>query len=204
MTHDNEILEYWFEGITDRATIDQRALPFRKWFTKDKQLDREIKEKFAADLLQARQGQHKNWEKSRRGLLALIILFDQFSRHMYRNTAKMFENDSLALDLSLRSINEKLEDQLQLIERMFFYMPLMHCEALDIQKISLQCFEQLLSEAKQKHPQNAAYYEYNFHYAQKHYAVIEKFGRFPHRNIFFNRVSSLEELEFLRKGQASF
>ena len=186
MGHYNKILDYWFEGVTDETPIDKRVLPFRKWFAKDKKIDDEIRQQFESDLIRARQGQYKDWEYFIRGCLALIILFDQFSRNMYRHTPKMFENDSLALELSLRSINEKLDGQLPLIERMFLYMPLMHSEELKIQRLSLKYFEQLAAEAKQKSPPNAAYYQSNLQYARQHFAAIEKFGRFPHRD--FSRL----------------
>ena len=182
MTPNEKILEYWFEGVVDETPIDKRELPFRKWFAKDRKIDDEIRQRFESDLLQARQGQYKDWEDSIQGRLALIILFDQFSRNMYRNTPKMFENDSAALELSLRSIHEKIDGQLPLIERMFLYMPLMHSEDLNIQKLSLKYFEQLLEEAKQKFPQNAPYYQSNLGYAREHFAVIEKFGRFVRRD----------------------
>ena len=178
----NKILYYWFEGVTDETPIDPRALPFRKWFAKDKNINDEIRRRFESDLLQARQGQYQDWENSIRGRLALIILFDQFSRNMYRGTPKMFENDSWALDLSLCSLNEKIDEQLPLIERMFLYMPLMHSEDLKIQTLSLKRFEQLLVEAKQKFSHNTTYYQSNLRYAQRHFATIEKFGRFPSRD----------------------
>lgn len=185
----DKILNYWFEGISDETLIDKRALPFRKWFAKDKQIDDEIREQFESDLTKAQKGEYKDWEHSIRGRLALIILFDQFSRNIYRNTHKMFENDSRALELSFRSINENLDGQLQLIERMFLYMPLMHSEDLNIQKLSLKHFEQLLEEAKQKSPRNAPYYQSNLGYARQHFAVIEKFGRFPQRESLRNHQS---------------
>ncbi len=181
MTPNEKILEYWFEGVTDETPIDKRALPFRKWFAKDPLLDREILEEFETDLMKARQGHTKDWENSIRGRLALIILFDQFSRNMYRNTPRMFENDPLALTLCLRSIEEKIDGQLPLIERMFLYMPLMHSEDLNVQKLSLKYFEQLFEEAKQKFPHNAAYYQSNLCTAQQHFFIIEKSGRFVQR-----------------------
>ncbi len=187
MTPNEKILEYWFEDVTDETLIDKRALPFRKWFAKDPVLDQEILEKFETDLTKARQGQYKDWEHSIRGRLALIILFDQFSRNMYRNTHKMFENDFLALELSLRSINEKIDGKLPLIERMFLYMPLMHSEDLDVQKLSLKYFEQLLEGAKQKFPQNAPYYQSNLRTTQQHFSIIKKFGRFVQRDSSWNR-----------------
>lgn len=183
----HKILEYWFEGVTDETSIDKRVMPFRKWFAKDPLLDREILKKFETDLTKARQGQYKDWENSMRGRLALVILFDQFSRNMYRNTRKIFENDSRALELSLCSINENIDGQLQLIERMFLYMPLMHSEDLNVQRSSLKYFEQLFKEAKQKFPQNAPYYQSSLLCARQHFATIEKFGRFMRRDFSRNQ-----------------
>ena len=182
MAHYNEILSYWFEGVTDETPIDKQARPFCKWFAKDQKIDEEIRRWFESDLLKAQQGQYQEWENSIRGRLALIILFDQCSRNIYRGTPKMFENDFRALALSLRSLNEKLDGQPPLIERMFLYLPLMHSEELNIQRLSLKYCEQLLLEAKQKFPSNAAYYQSNLHYARQHFTTIEKFGRFPQRD----------------------
>ena len=116
MDNSREILDFWFEGLTDATAIDKKSPVVKKWFVKDKKFDDEICTKFESDLIQARRGEHRNWETSAQGRLALVILLDQFSRNTYRNTLKAFETDSLALDLTLRSIKEKIDQQLQLIE----------------------------------------------------------------------------------------
>jgi len=193
-----EILAYWFEGATDETPIDRNAFPFKKWFAKSPAIDSEIRKKFEVDLRRAEQGEYKSWELSPEGRLALILLFDQFSRNMYRDTPKMFATDPLALALSLSSITEALDRQLSLIEREFFYMPLMHSEQLEIQKLSLKCFQDLIAESRIKNQRNTAYYEYTGGFAQRHHDTIARFGRFPHRNIILNRPSTMEELEFLK------
>ena len=200
----NDILNFWFEGITDQNFIKKQAQPFKKWFTENPRFDFEIREKFEPDLIKARLGQLKNWEDAIHGRLALVILFDQFSRNMYRNTPQAFETDPLALNLTLRSVEERRDGQLQLIERLFLYMPLMHSEKLEIQKLSLQYFGNLVSIAKEEISPNTSYYEYTLDYAKKHHAIIERFGRFPHRNSILNRSSTSEELEFLKQPGSAF
>ena len=200
----DKILSFWFAGVTDATIIDKNALPFRNWFAKSEKFDREIQEKFEFDLLKARRGEYQNWESSVKGRLALVILFDQFSRNMYRNTPKMFENDALALALTLRTIQEGWDVQLQLIERVFIYLPLMHSEDLKVQKMSVEHFDNVVVQAKERFPKNVSYFENNFFYAKKYCAIIAKFGRFPHRNAVLGRASSSQELEFLQKPGSGF
>ncbi len=198
------ILEFWFESLDDNFYIHQNVPSVKKWFTKDDRFDAVVRQKFEPDYLNAREGKYKSWEDNARGRLALILLLDQFSRNMYRNTALMFETDPLALELSLRSVQEKLDGQLQMVERLFLYMPLMHCEKIDGQKLSLQYFEYLVDESRMKTPRNTPYFEYSFRFAQRHHDIIERFGRFPHRNSLLKRKSTQGELEFLGMPGSSF
>ncbi len=177
-----DILEYWFEGVDDETVIKKKKLPFKKWFISSRRTDQEITEKFKQVLYDAAEGKYKDWEENIKGRLALILLFDQFSRNIYRGTAQMYAYDSSALDLTMRSIKEKSDNQFFLIERIFLYMPLMHAEDLKIQKLSVQCFEKLVEECKTKHPENAAYYEYHLSYAKKFYEDIKRDGRFLQRS----------------------
>jgi len=197
------ILTFWFDNLNDDILLNNHPT-VKKWFTKNEQFDKEIKERFESDLLLASRGEYKEWKEHINGQLALVILFDQFSRNIYRNTPKMFESDSLALDLTLRSIKEKRDGRLKLIERIFLYMPLMHAEDLKIQELSLKYFGALVEESKKKNPQNTPYFEYTLDYAKRHHATIEKFGRFPHRNSILARETTPEESEFLKKPQSGF
>ena len=200
----DSIHSYWFRGLNDLDIISHSSPNVQWWFRKHEVIDREIRDMFAGDLLKARGGEYKSWEETPRGILALVILFDQFSRNMYRNTPQMFENDPLALRLTLRSISDKNDSRLQLIERLFLYMPLMHTEDLLIQELSLQCFENLVTEVQQKNARNTVYYEYSFGYAKRHYEIIKEFGRFPHRNSILQRASTLQEQKFLQQPGSSF
>ena len=112
----------------------------------------------------------------------------------------MFETDPAALNLSLSLRQAKLDQKFLFIERVFLYMPLMHSEDIKIQHLSVQSFEQLLSDVVQRKPDNRFYFEGNLYYAKQHRSTIERFGRFPHRNIILQRVSTDGEKEFLSGG----
>ncbi len=199
MITSEDILNFWFEGVTDETPINKNALPFSKWFVQDEELDKEIKQKFEGVLLKAKEGQLKDWEVSAQGRLALVILFDQFFRNMYRDTPEMYATDALALDLSLRTIKDQMDQSLPLIYRVFLYTPLMHTENLTTQSLSVQSFEKLTQEVRIKYPDNAHYFEYNLKFARRHLSIIVQFGRFPHRNAILNRLSSPQEQDFLQK-----
>ena len=179
-----EILTFWFAGVTDETRIDKKADPFKKWFTKDANFDQAIRTRFENNLVAAQTGHYKEWEKTAAGRLALIILFDQFSRNLYRGTPKMFENDPLALNLTLRSIQEGM--------------------ARDIQALSIECFGKLVNESQQKNPANVPYFEYSLGYAKQHRDIVERFGRFPHRNVILSRATTPAEQIFLAQPGSSF
>jgi uncharacterized protein (DUF924 family) len=199
-----KILSYWFNGLNDKEAIDKNCPTVKRWFSGDKKTDDEIREKFENDLIRAQEGAYKDWEETSKGRLALIVLFDQCSRNIYRGTPKMFEADSKALELTLGSIDDKKDYKLQLIERIFLYMPLMHAEQSDIQKLSLKQFASLVAESRIRSPKNISYFEYTFGYAQRHHDTIAQFGRFPHRNKILNRHSTSQEEEYLRSPGSGF
>ena len=193
------ILEYWFNGLHDAAVIDKNSPVVRKWFSGGKTIDEEIRDRFADDLEKAKQGEYQDWMLTAHGRLALVILFDQFSRNIFRNTARAFEADPLALELTLNSVDDKMDQQLPLVQRIFLYLPLMHSEKQEVQKLSLACFQALVQLSVEKSPQNTAYYESTLGFARRHHDIIKQFGRFPHRNEILNRPSTPEELEFLTR-----
>ncbi len=198
------ILQFWFEGVDDEATIDKTKRPFNKWFRTDKALDQEIRQRFEGDLNNALAGQYKDWEKTLGGTLALILLYDQFTRNMYRDTPKMYMADAPAQELTLRLTSGQKECTLNFIERVFVYMPLMHAEDIKSQHLSVQYFRGLAEESKNKNPGNTHYYNYSLDYANRHRAIIERFGRFPHRNKILGRTSTPEEIEFLKEPRSGF
>lgn len=195
-----EILHYWFGDMKDDQTIDRQSPVVRKWFKGGPKVDAEILERFEEDLKNAGEGSYASWESSPRGRLALILLFDQFARNMYRGTPRMYATDSFALDMALRTIAEGQDQELQLIERVFVYMPLMHAEILPIQEKAVRCFERLVKASQEKSPQNTAVFQENLRYARHHHGLIAQFGRFPHRNSLLKRESTLLEREFLKEN----
>jgi len=204
MSRADEIHQFWFQGITDQTPIKNNQPPFKMWFMKDEALDKRIKNDFEADLLSAFAVKNSGWEESARGRLILILLFDQFSRNMYRGSERMFTFDGRALDLSVKTIEEQRDKELMLIERVFLYMPLQHSEDIRWQERSLKQFQLLIDESQLINPANTSYYKHTFDYARRHYEIIKRFGRFPHRNVLLNRSSSQEEAAFLSQPGARF
>jgi uncharacterized protein (DUF924 family) len=190
-----EILKYWFGHVED--TLLPSAHRTEVWFGGKKEIDDEIKEKFTSDLQKAIAGEYADWEKQPHTYLALIILLDQFSRHIYRNTAQAFAQDQIALDLCLRGVQLEFDHALSLIERVFFYFPLMHSENLEMQSTGVRAYQILVNLA---FPETRNAYEEFLNHAIKHYEVVRRFGRFPQRNIILARPSTAEELEFLKSN----
>lgn len=185
----NAILNYWFEGVDDSTAIDIKNTPFKKWFIKDDKIDQDIREQFESDLIKVGAGEYKKWEETLQGRLALIILFDQFTRNMYRDTENMYAYDAIALELTQRTIHEGTDKNLMHIERAFFYLPLMHSEDVGLQQQSVECFTKLVEEVKVENPDNAHYYEYSLKHAEEHHDTVSEHGRFPHRDAVLKRAS---------------
>lgn len=176
-----DIIDFWFQGVDDSVTIEKTKEPFRLWFASKPEFDQTVRECFEQDLIKAKNGEYKDWEETPEGRLALILLFDQFSRNIYRGTPKAYEFDSLALKLALKIIEEEQDIEFQRIFRVFIYMPLMHAQDMKIQELSVQKFESLVEDAKSFASRNAPYFEWNLKYAREHRDAILKHGRFPHR-----------------------
>ena len=147
------------------------------------------------------EGRYDSWRQRSLSCLAYIILLDQFSRNIYRNTPKAFDQDPLALQACLEGQKRKFETELSPVQRWFFYMPMMHSENLEIQKLSVAVFHKLAEEAP---PELKEALESAFDFARRHYEIIARFGRFPHRNLILNRHSSREEIDFLKQPGSTF
>mgnify|MGYP000734160965 CR=1 FL=1 len=176
----NDVLTFWFDELKPA-----------QWWQKDNLLDETIKDKFAELHQQASQCELYQWRKSAKGRLAEIIVLDQFSRNIYRDSVKAFSQDSLALSLAQEAINVGADKELNTTERSFLYMPFMHSESLMIHERACLLF-------KENGNKN------NYEFEIKHYDIIKRFGRYPHRNETLNRTSSAEELAFLKQPNSSF
>lgn len=185
------VLAFWF-GAPDAPGYGQRR---REWFARDARFDATIRERFAATLDAAACGALDAWCSTPEAALARVIVLDQFSRNMYRGTARAFATDALALQ-GARAMVERGDDRALLpVQRHFVYLPFEHAEDLAAQEEAVRLFETLRSD-----PHSAQAIEY----AYRHRAVIARFGRFPHRNAVLGRSSTAEEIAFLREPGSSF
>lgn len=187
----NEILMFWFDYSANPQEIFNRPL----WWQKDKQTDEIIEKRFANWREEAINGNLDDWLKEPKSLLAYIILIDQFSRNLKRNTAEMFEHDALGVKAAQIAVDKHFDQSLKLVERVFVYLPFEHSEKLSHQKRSLSLYEQLVKDTPPEHLSVAKSF---LGYAKDHHDIIEKFGRFPHRNQILGRESTAEELTFMQ------
>lgn len=185
------ILDFWF-GIPPGSYAQQKPI----WFGKQPHLDVEIRQRFGETYRQGLAGQLDGWRASPQSCLALIILFDQFARNMFRDTAQMFATDPQALELAQFAVAQGYDQQLSPLERIFVYLPFEHSESRQDQVQSVALFQQLAEAA----PELTDVLDY----AKRHQVVIDRFGRFPHRNKTLGRETTAEEAEFLTQPGSSF
>lgn len=194
-----EILQFWFGDEADDAVAagKQKAL----WWAKNPATDALIRNRFEALVLAAEAGTLDAWRATPAGLLALVLLSDQFPRNIFRDTADAFRFDALARKLCLEALDTGVDAQLRPIQRVFLYLPLEHSESLAHQQRSVALFVAL---AQQVPAEWRALFAGFADYAEKHSVIIERFGRFPHRNAILGRPSTDEELLFLQQPGSSF
>jgi uncharacterized protein (DUF924 family) len=189
------VLDFWFgEPGTPAFGV---ASP--RWFKRDEAFDAQILARFGETLAAAGRGECDAWLRTPLGALALVIVLDQFSRNAYRGSAQAFAGDARALEAARRLVASGAHARLPTAEhRVFAYMPFEHAESVDAQRESVRLFEALARETNQTG--EGSYLDY----ARRHAAVIERFGRFPHRNEALARASTDEERAFLQKPGSSF
>jgi uncharacterized protein (DUF924 family) len=179
----------------------------RRWFGDPQapeltpQTDEMIAERFGALMAAAARGELSAWEVSPRRRLALILLLDQFPRNVHRGSAAAFAQDAQALSLAVSGMQFGADAALDPVERLFFYMPLMHAESRDVQEESVAAFRRLQEEAPQE---LRAQFDRALHAAHLHRDVIAKFGRFPHRNRILDRLDTAAESAWLASGKLGY
>jgi uncharacterized protein (DUF924 family) len=186
----NAVLAYWFGAPDEPDFLQPRSV----WFTKSEATDRAIAERFGAAVESALAGEFDAWGASARGALALIIVLDQFTRNIYRGTPRAFAGDDRALSLARQLVDTGQDRTLEPAERWFAYMPLEHSERLVDQYEAVRLFEQLAADG----------IDSPLEWARRHFDVVARFGRFPHRNAILGRASTAEEIEFLKQPGSSF
>ena len=175
-----DIIKFWFEEISPE-----------QWFKKDEKFDAMLLERAGTTVIKALNGQLDRWSKTSAGSVSLVILLDQFTRNIFRDTPKAFSGDEMALVLSQKSINSEWFANLTIVYKQFLLMPMMHSEDISMQEKSLPLFKQHTNKR-------------TYEFAVKHRDIIAKFGRFPHRNLMLSRPSTEEELIFLNQPGSSF
>ncbi len=186
-----EVLAFWFAREGEPGYGEFRS----QWFQKDEAFDREVTDRFSDLYEHAAAGELDGWREEAESCLALVICLDQFPRNMFRGDARTHATDGDALDAAKYGIENALDRELPAFQRMFLYMPFMHAESVEDQRRSVELFEGLAAE-----PGGPDVVEY----AIGHRDIVERFGRFPHRNALLGRETTPEEAEFLTQPGSSF
>lgn len=186
-----EVLDFWFGKEGEPGYGGFRD----EWFQKDEAFDREVTDRFGGLYERAAAGDLDGWQNEPEGSLALVILLDQFPRNMFRGDARTHATDGKALTAAKHAIERALDRELPAFQKMFLFMPFMHAEGVEDQRRSVELFEGLARE-----PGGPDVVEY----AVGHREIVERFGRFPHRNAILGRETTPEEAEFLTQPGSSF
>ena len=194
----DSVLNYWFGESTDQAEI--LATRGQLWFGKNPQVDAQIAREFGDLVEKALNGALVDRANSPRHCLAEILLLDQFTRNIYRDTPNAFAGDPRARNRARHLLAAGI-DSLTAVEKVFVYLPFEHSEDLTDQKRSMALFHQLLESA----PGNLrSFFDRFYDYAVRHHVIIDRFGRFPHRNKILGRESTPDEIQFLLQPGSSF
>lgn len=187
-----EVHDFWFTNGKPNMKL---------WFDKNDQVDRQIREKFEPWLNQYPDADFESWKQTPEGLVSLVIMLDQFPRNAFRGTPRMFEYDADARDVAQEGLELGWQDQLPIHKAMFMLLPLEHSEDVTDQKECVRLFKDLFARASADEIELA---EGVLQYAERHLAIIDRFGRFPHRNAVLGRTSTPEEIEFLKQPGSGF
>ena len=181
------------QGVTPQAIIDFwfKEIKPKSWWIKDTAFDATIKNRFGAVLRQAKAAELYAWRATPQGRLAEIIVLDQFSRNVYRDTAEAFAADPMALALAQEAVARGADLELLAVHVPFLLMPYMHSESRAVHAVALRLFSKPAAEG-------------NLSFELRHKAIIDRFGRYPHRNALLGRVSTEAEIAFLTEPGSSF
>ena len=185
----DDVLLFWFGAPAERGKRHKR------WFEKSDAFDREVRERFLHPYEAGFEGKLSGWKAEPRDCLALIVLLDQFPRNMFRGTPRAFAADPVALDTARYAVEQGYDKVLLPVERLFAYLPFEHSESLADQLRACELIKPL-----ERFPETDDAYRY----ALAHLDVIQRFGRFPHRNAILGRASTPEESDFLKQPGSSF
>ena len=200
MNEIEQVLGFWFGSCGADGSLDRAKQ--KVWFAEGRSYDSEIRKRFGKLHRRAARGELEGeWAATPLGTIALIIVLDQFSRHIHRGTANAFAQDPAAQRLATTGVGQGTDRALIPAQRAFFYLPFEHAENLELQRRGMRAFKRLTGAVA---PGWRKDYESFLDYAGYHRDIIDRFGRFPHRNKLLGRVSTPEEIEFLKQPGSSF
>jgi len=191
-TRIQQVLDFWFAPEGDPMHLKSRP----QWFRKDDAFDAEIRQHFGSLLDEALAGRFGHWADSRAGAVARIVVLDQFTRNVFRGTARAFAGDALALAAARAFVSSGLDRSLPGAQRMFVYLPFEHAEDLAMQDNCVRLMQGLAADEPDFVDLVA--------YAEKHRVIVQRFGRFPHRNALLGRGSTPDEVAFLEQPGSGF
>jgi uncharacterized protein (DUF924 family) len=194
----SEVVTFWFGADEDDPLARQE-----QWWVSGDEFDAKIERRFAPTLRAADQGELRDWRDEPTSLLALVLVFDQFSRNIFRGSARAFAWDEQSLALTDRAMETGMDQQLSLVKRWFLYLPLMHTESIERQRQSVEVFDSLRQEADKGTEVRAAL-DGAVEFARHHRDIVEEFGRFPHRNEALGREPTDAEEAYLADDGARF
>ena len=197
----SEVLRFWFGDLREGELPDEEKQ--MTWWMKSEEFDDLVRQRFEKHVLLAEKGELSRWLETPLGTVAFIVVVDQFPRNIYRDTSEAFSKDPLALSACLEGIEKGFDQGLHPTHRLFFYLPLMHSESLEIQKLSIEKYSTLENEYA-PHPEIRETLACSTDFAGRHFDIIKRFGRYPHRNAALGRESTPEETEFLKQPGSSF
>ena len=200
MNEVEQVLDFWFGACGPDGALDRAKQ--KMWFGDGRDHDAAIRKRFGKLHRRAVRGELDGaWAATPRGTIALIVVLDQFSRHIHRGTLAAFAQDPAAQRLAVAGVEQGADRALIPAQRAFFYLPFEHAENLELQRLGARSFERLATEVAPAWRKD--YIEFA-DYAAHHRDIIERFGRFPHRNLALGRGSTPEEIEFLKQPGSSF
>ena len=197
----SEVLRFWFGDLRDGELPDKEKQ--MTWWMKSEEFDNLVRQRFEKYVLLAEKGELSYWLETPLGTMAFIVVVDQFPRNIYRDTPEAFSRDPLALRACLDGIEKGFDQGLHPMHRVFFYLPLMHSENPEIQDLSVEKYSALENEYAQP-PQIRETLACSTDFAGRHFDIIKRFGRYPHRNAALGRESTPKETEFLKEPGSSF
>jgi uncharacterized protein (DUF924 family) len=190
---------FWFGDTADWA--DCVRANHTRWFERGRDLDEAVRRRFGALLDAAANGARDHWQHTPRGALALVLVLDQFPRHIHRGTPRAFATDDRARATCLAGIEGGVDAALSAVEQSFFYLPLEHAEDLAAQH---RCVSLMQRRARECSPELRTFMKNAVQFAEVHCQIVQRFGRFPHRNAVLGRRDTPEEAEWLSAGGARF